>query len=125
MSYHRKMMARVHQNCRCHQSWSMSPPTPFRNFAENPQIFTLISPSILRSSISHFALYQHPPPDETALKNQKLTPAALGGKQCRWAMHKPVWQERSVCFVSVLCFCGILCCLILFIILIVFKFILF
>ena len=38
------------------------------------------------------------------MKNQKLTPAALGGKQFRWAMQEPVWQERSVCFVSVLFF---------------------
>ena len=53
-------------NCRCRQSWSMSPPSPFRNFAENQQFFTFISPSILRSSISYFALYQHPSPDGPA-----------------------------------------------------------
>ena len=41
------------------------------------------------------------------------------------AMQEPMWQERSVCFVSVLFFGDILCCLILFITLIVFKFILF
>ena len=62
----RKTMARVRDNCRCRQSWSMSPPSPFRNFAENPQFCMFISPSILRSRISHFALYQHPPPDGPA-----------------------------------------------------------
>ena len=58
----------------------------------------------LRNSISHFALYQHPPPKGTAMKNQKLTPAALRGKQFRWAMQESVWQEIAVCFVSVLFF---------------------
>ena len=64
----RKTMARVRGNCRCRQSWSMSPPSPFHNFAENQQFCTFILPSILRSSISHFALYQHPPPDGSARK---------------------------------------------------------
>ena len=62
----RKTMARVRDNFRCRQSWSMSPLSPFRNFAENPQFCTFISPSIMCSSISHFALYQLPPPEEPA-----------------------------------------------------------
>ena len=83
VSYRRKMTVRVRDNCRCYWSWSMSPPSPFRNFAENPQFCTFFLPSILRNSISHFILYQHLPPKGTAMKNQKLTPAALGGKQFR------------------------------------------
>ena len=84
----------------------MSPPPSFRNsrkihnFARS---FRRLS-YVVASRILHFALYQHPPPDGTAMKNQKLTTAALGGKQFRWAMQEPVWQERSVCFVSVLFF---------------------
>ena len=37
------------------------------------------------------------------MKNQKLTPAALGGKQFTWVMQEPVWQERLVCFVCYSC----------------------
>ena len=87
---------RVRDNYRCRWSWSMSPPSTFRNFTENPQFCMFFSPSIWHNSISHFALYQHPPPKGTAIKNQKLTFAALGGKQFRWAMQQPVWQKRSV-----------------------------
>ena len=60
---------------------------------------------IAASRISHFALYQHPPPNATAMKNQKLTPAALRGKKFRWAMQEPVRQERLVCFVCALFVC--------------------
>ena len=60
VSYCQKMTVRVRDNCRW--SWSMSQPSPFHNFAENPQFCTLFSPSILRNSISHFALCQHPSP---------------------------------------------------------------
>ena len=58
------------------------------------------------NSISHFAfsLYQHPPLKGTAMKNQKLTPAALAGMQFRWAVQDLVWKEMSVCFVCVLFF---------------------
>ena len=73
------MTARVHDNCRCRQSWSMSPPSPFRNFVENPQFCTFISPSILCNSISHFSLYQHPPPDRSngTLTTSKSSPAMI------------------------------------------------
>ena len=54
---------------------------------------TFISPSILHSSISHFAFYFIPTPPTrwASKKNRSLTPAALGGKQFRWAMHEPLW----------------------------------
>ena len=93
MSSLRKTMARVRDNCRCRLSWSMSPPSPFRNFAENPQFCTFLSPSILRSSISHSAFCFIPTPTTkwARKKSQSLTPAALGGKQFRWPMHEPVW----------------------------------
>ena len=74
VSYRQKMMVRVRDNCHCLWSWSMSPPSSFRNFVENPQFCTFVSPSSLCNSISHFVLYQHPPPKWTAMKNQKLTP---------------------------------------------------
>ena len=95
----RKTMALVRDNCSCCQSWSMSPPSPFCR----------------KSTILHvhFAVYhaqQHlafcfistPTTRWASTKNQQLTPAALGGKQFRWAMHKPVWHERLVCFVFML-----------------------
>ena len=82
------------------------------HFAENPQFCTFILPPILRNSISHFAFCFVPTP--TTRRDSIEEPAALESKQCRWAMQEPVWQEWSVCFVSVLFLCGILCCLILF-----------
>ena len=35
-------------------------------FAQNPPFCAFILPSIFRSNFSHFALYQHPPPDGPA-----------------------------------------------------------
>ena len=68
VSYHRKMTVRVRDNCRW--SWSISPPSPFRNFVENPQFFFNVLFKIhnfahsfhrlfcvTASPISHFALY--------------------------------------------------------------------
>ena len=93
VSSFRKTMTPVRDNCGCRQSWSMSPPSPFRNFAENPQFCMFISPSILRSSISHFTFCFIPTTTTrwASEMNQYLTPAALGGKQFRWPMHEPVW----------------------------------
>ena len=87
-----------HGACRLH----------FTNSWENPQFYTFILPSILHSSISHFAFCFIPTPTTTRDSNEEpeveLTLAALGGKQFRWAMQEPVWQETSVCFVSMLFF---------------------
>ena len=90
-----KTMVRVRDNCRCRQSWSMSPPSPFRNFAEYQQFCTLISSSILRSNISHFAFCFIPTPTTrwASKKNQSWTPAALGGKQFRWAITNPYGKK--------------------------------
>ena len=76
----------------------MSPPSPFHNFAKCPPFCTFVSPSILRSSISHFVFCFLPTPTtrRASKKNQYLTPAALGGKEFRWAMHEPMWQVRAV-----------------------------
>ena len=63
------------------------------HFAENPQLCTFISPSILRSSISHFAFCFIPITRWASKKNQSLTTAALGGKQFRWAMHEPCGKK--------------------------------
>ena len=64
-----------------------SPPSSFRNFAECSKICMFISLSIcvtqfciFHNTILHFAYYQHPPPDMTAMKKQKLTPATRRGK---------------------------------------------
>ena len=100
MSSLRKTMARVHDNCHYRQSWSMSPPF---QFCGKSTILHVHFTVYLALSISHFALYQHPPPDRTAMKNQKLTPAALEGKQFRWTMQEPVWQERLVFCLLFLC----------------------
>ena len=51
VSYRRKMTVWLRDNCRCCQSWSMSPPSPFRNFTENSQLCTFFLPSILCNSI--------------------------------------------------------------------------
>ena len=91
----RKTMARVRDNCRCRQSWSMSPPSPFRGKSTILHVHF----AVYLSSISHFTFCFIPTPTTrwASKKNQSSTPAALGDKQFRWAMHEPVWQERSVC----------------------------
>ena len=120
----RKTMARVRDNCRCRQSWSMSPPSPFRNFAKNPQFCTFVSPSILRSSISHL-LYTN----THHQMGQQEEPVVDTCSPRRQAILMGHARTRVVRKVSVFCFCvilcGILCCPILFVILIVIKFILF
>ena len=105
----KKTRARVRDNCRCSQSWSMLPPSPFRNFAENQQFCTFISPSILHSSISHLALYKHPPPDGPARTShwhlQPWEASNLDGPCTN------LYGNKGVYFVSVLffvVFCAVL-----------------
>ena len=80
------------------------------HFAENPQfacsfrhLSCIAAFCILLYTNTHHQMGQQEEP--------VLIPAALRGKQFRWAMHEPVWYERSVCFVSVLffvVFCAVL-----------------
>ena len=78
------MTVRVRDNCRCQQSWSMSPPSLFRIFAENPQFCVFFSPSILHDSISYFAFCFIPTPTSKEDSNEESevdTCSPLGGKQ--------------------------------------------
>ena len=68
------------------------------HFAENHVLFTLFCATASR--------ILHPPPNGKAMRNQKLTPAALGGKQFEIG-HAGSCVIRKV---SVFCLCVILVC---------------
>ena len=61
----RQTMARVCDNCRCRQSLEHVATVSISQFRGKSTILH-VHFTVLRSSISHFALYQHPPPDGPA-----------------------------------------------------------
>ena len=106
----RDTMVRVHGNWRCHQLRNNSrnrvdvnrrksgavvehvTTVSISQFCGKSMFCTFISPSIFHCSISNFSFYFLPTPTTrwASKKNQYLTPAALGGKEFRWAMHEPM-----------------------------------
>ena len=110
VSYRRKMTVRVRDNCRYRQSWSMSPPSPVRNFAENPQFCTFFSSSILHNSISHFTFCFIPTPnikrdsnEESEVDTCSPRRKAIWDGPCRIPYDKKGQCILFVCFSCVLC----------------------
>ena len=94
------------------------------HFAENPQFCTFTSPSILRSSISHFAFCFIPTPTTrwVSKKNQSLTPAALEGSNLDGSCTNP-YGKKGQCILFL--FYSLWYFVLSYDILIVIKFILF